>query len=790
MAPDGGRASRQYSSDVDSDTDDHDAALRPSVSRSVAAEPDLAFLRTRSEQPQFTLRALVVGLLIGILIAFSNTYFGLQTGWISGMAMPSALIGFAYFKGLRTLMCRLGEPMKRWGWGEGFSEVENVLVQTVAGSVGTMPLGCGFVGVVPALEFLLKPEETPESMSNDPEVVGALAMAEENGGLRLPLGKLILWALGLCFFGVVFAVPLRKEVIVREKLRFPSGTATALMIGVLHGGEKRGAEGEGEGQAARQRKTPRPDGGDEESQALMGDAAEDSRHSTDGTRDECGDDGRSTAAKKDWKKQIRLLTYSFGLSGGYTLLSYFLPQIHSIPFLGTYLARKWLWSLNPSPAYVGQGIIMGPATTIHMLIGAIIGWAILSPLAKYRGWASGDVGDWNTGSKGWIVWVSLAIMLADAIVSLGWLVLRPIIGYTRSHGPTLVYGVKQKGLGRHLRELITNPRSRGYSPVNLTDPLTSSNTSYTQDTGQHKSGTTHEDEEEYDAPPHQLIGIKTTLLGLALSLGFCLFAVQFSFAGIIPLGLTTLGLGLALLLSIMGVRALGETDLNPVSGISKLTQLIFALVTPSHSKNAVTINLIAGAISESGALQAGDLLQDLKTGHLLGASPKAQFYGQLIGSGVGALVSASVYKLYTKVYTIPGGLFQVPTGYVWIFTARLVTGQGLPDRTPEYAGGAALIFALLTALRIYGNSVRNPDGSKGAWWVPYVPGGIAVAVGMYNTPSFTLARTAGGVLAWYWIRWKGREETPMIVLASGLILGEGLVSIVNLGLASAKVPHF
>ncbi|KAI6844774.1 hypothetical protein KC342_g119 [Hortaea werneckii] len=58
MAPDGGRASRQYSPDVDSDTDDHDAALRPSVSRSVAAEPDLAFLRTRSEQPQFTLRAL------------------------------------------------------------------------------------------------------------------------------------------------------------------------------------------------------------------------------------------------------------------------------------------------------------------------------------------------------------------------------------------------------------------------------------------------------------------------------------------------------------------------------------------------------------------------------------------------------------------------------------------------------------------------------------------------------------------------------------------------------------
>lgn len=60
---------------------------------------------------------------------------------------------------------------------------------------------------------------------------------------------------------------------------------------------------------------------------------------------------------------------------------------------------------------------------------------------------------------------------------------------------------------------------------------------------------------------------------------------------------------------------------------------------------------------------------------------------------------------------------------------------------------------------------------------------------MYNVPSFTLARALGGLLSWYWRRWRGREETPVVVLASGLILGEGLCSIVNLALASARVPH-
>ena len=47
----------------------------------------------------------------------------------------------------------------------------------------------------------------------------------------------------------------------------------------------------------------------------------------------------------------------------------------------------------------------------------------------------------------------------------------------------------------------------------------------------------------------------------------------------------------------------------------------------------------------------------------------------------------------------------------------------------------------------------------------------------------------GGLLNWYWRCYKKREDTPVIVLASGLILGEGLLSIVNLLLASMMVPH-
>ncbi|KAH7397748.1 oligopeptide transporter-like protein [Cadophora sp. MPI-SDFR-AT-0126] len=682
-----------------------------------------------SEGQNFTLRGILVGLAVGLVICFSNMYFGLQTGWISSMSMPSSLIGFAFFK---TFAKHLDLP---------FTPVENVLVQSVAGSMGTMPLGCGFVGVMPALNYLLK--------------------KDEQGPIFLSLWNLILWALGLAFFGVVFAVPLRRQVIIREKLKFPSGTATALMIEVLHGKE-----------ATVDGPISRTTSRDPSSLAAASVARSDHGF---GDVEEV-DKGQMSS----WKARVKLLTISFAISGIYTLGTYFFPILRNLPIFGFALAENWLWTLNPSLAYVGQGIIMGPATTTHMLIGAIVGWGVLSPLAKNQGWAPGPVDDWEIGSKGWIVWVSLAIMLADSIISLGYIALRPVV----IHGGEWMADVRRLVRKRDWRGLLqfgSSKPTKGYAPINsegedVATPLTENGPGMTGvDTPE---GT--KDLPEPDAPPEHLVNNSTFLVGLVLSIVCCVGSIRIVFGALVPLYATIIAVLMALVLSIMGVRALGETDLNPVSGISKLAQLFFALIIPQSNKNSVLINLIAGAVSEAGALQAGDLMQDLKTGHLLGAAPNAQFWGQIIGSAVGAIVSALIYKLYTSVYQVPGDLFQVPTGYVWIFTARLVTGKGLPYMAWQWALGAAIIFIAVTAVRIVGT------GKK---WHPYIPGGIAVAVGMYNVPSFTLARAVGGFVNWYWKSYRRREETPIVVLASGLILGEGVVSIVNLLLASAGIPH-
>jgi OPT family oligopeptide transporter len=278
MAPDRGSPSTQASSGEGRDHD-ADAPLSRSASRESVTRNHLADM---ASQPQnFTLRGVLVGLAIGVVICFSNMYFGLQTGWVSGMAMPSALIGFAYFKTVSRL---INFP---------FTPVENVLVQSVAGSVGTMPLGCGFVGVIPALNFLLN--------------------EQENGPLNISLWKLIIWSVGICFFGVVFAVPLRREVIIREKLKFPSGTATALMIRVLHGDEKpKGSTARAQSNTA--------EGVEEEQRLLQPSPSEQEEYLMRSSSE--GEEGgarqeQELRADGDWQAKIRLLVISFAGSALY-----------------------------------------------------------------------------------------------------------------------------------------------------------------------------------------------------------------------------------------------------------------------------------------------------------------------------------------------------------------------------------------------------------------------------------------------------------------------------------------
>lgn len=629
------------------------------------------------ELPQVTLRATVAGLAIGSVVLVSNFQFGLQTGWVLMMLLPLALLGYAVFRAL---------PVSR-----PFTDVENVFVQSVAVAAGTGPLAYGLVGIVPAIEKFLTPAETGYGRT-----------------IELSLTQLMVWCMGLALFGVFFAVPLRRQVIVKEKLPFPSGLATATLVQVLHHSHIDSPE-----------EAPLLPLRSSRSRDLLRAVSDDT--------------------EANYQRNMRNMVLTFMVSSAVTVATYFFPQLAQIPFLGRRLLEKYLWNFQALPAYVGQGMIMGLPTVSYMLFGCLLGWAVLAPLAYIQGWAPGEFNDWKHGAQGWIIWVSLSAMVADSVVSFAVVTYRSIKAWRRSRRNLLVLTIEDA-----------------------------------------------ESDDPEQVPSRFLVPFRMTMLGVAVLSIICIVLIKWVFGAVIPVYAIVVALFLTFFFSILGVRALGETDLNPVSGIGKLSQLVFAVVVPSNHPARLLINLVAGGIAEAGAQQAGDLMQDLKTGHLVGALPRAQFYAQCIGTLYSVGLSSIMYKVYNLVYTIPNKSFRVPTAIIWVDCLRLVTGEGLPPKAFEFSVAFFFIFA---AIAVAKNTI--PRTHKYHRYLVYLPSGVAVGIGIYNTPSFTLARFLGGLVSWYWLS-RSRDSlarVSMIIFSSGLVLGEGVFSAVTLMFTSLGVRH-
>lgn len=106
-----------------------------------------------------------------------------------------------------------------------------------------------------------------------------------------------------------------------------------------------------------------------------------------------------------------------------------------------------------------------------------------------------------------------------------------------------------------------------------------------------------------------------------------------------------------------------------------------------------------------------------------------------------------------------------------------IPGDGqLPEKSSEFMLVFALIFAIIAGIKV----MFVQRGSPYAKWIP---SGVAFAIGFLNTPSFSIARLIGGLIQYRYHRKVGIHgggDIRLIVIASGFVLGEGVVSIVSL----------
>lgn len=127
--------------------------------------------------------------------------------------------------------------------------------------------------------------------------------------------------------------------------------------------------------------------------------------------------------------------------------------------------------------------------------------------------------------------------------------------------------------------------------------------------------------------------------------------------------------------------------------------------------------------------------------------------------------------------------------------ARLVNNDGLPPHVLVPTIGLASIFGIMALIATLGVPHAHLLRSGLAAAIGTSPSSsmcaFAYGEGMYNTRSFTVARVIGGVaLRWWLRRCDGRGEDKkilIVIIASGFVLGEGVCSIISLGLAATGV---
>ena len=108
------------------------------------------------------------------------------------------------------------------------------------------------------------------------------------------------------------------------------------------------------------------------------------------------------------------------------------------------------------------------------------------------------------------------------------------------------------------------------------------------------------------------------------------------------------------------------------------------------------------------------------------ASPKAQFVGQLVGTGAGCVMVVAAWILYSTAYDIPGAEFPSPTTFVWLSMAEVVNGGGI-DLTAMHVVPTAIVAAGITILLPILEATIIPTHRS---WM--VPSAMAAAIGMYG----------------------------------------------------------
>jgi putative OPT family oligopeptide transporter len=612
------------------------------------------------KMPEFSFRAILLGLIMTGILGAANAYLGLRAGMTIAATYPAAVIGMSLLRLMGGSL--LEENMAR--------TIGSIGESVAAGAAFTIP---GFVlaGLWPGLDGKFWP-------SVSLMIIGGL-------------------------LGILFVTLLRRVMVEDTELPFPESVAAS----EIHKAGQQGSK------AAKILFANMGFG------ALI-----------------------NALGQFNIFEPVKTFTINIGVLGKSLLL-----RTSRIKNVATVTTGGMSTFNSPaiSPAYIGVGYIIGPRLAALNFAGGVLAWGLLVPLLTYlmgpQLQASLPAGA-NTS------WGTLSGAVYFSIV-------RPIAVGGMLVGACFTLFRMRKQLGVGMSRAITDLRkSAAAREVEVTER--------------------HERD----------LNMKAVFLGVGLVFLAMIALYYYFIAGAGNLTASKIiggAIGAAVVMVILGfffaavsgnlVGMIGSSN-NPVSGLTLCTLVVAALLMVglgvAGAGGVAAVLGVAAVVCVSSAV-AGEMLQDLKVGHILGGTPAKMQIGDIFGIIVASPILFYVLMLLDRAYHFGSAQLAAPQAGLMAMLSQGIVGGNMA--WPLVVVGILMGFALIMV------QVRSP---------------MLFSVGMYLPVETTFAIFIGGIIRWMTDRLrdrrnlndaqKARVENAGILVASGLIAGEALCGLVIAGI--------
>ncbi len=590
--------------------------------------------------PQLTWRAVLMGGLLGMLMAASNLYTTLAIGWAFGVAITACVMSFVIWN---VFVGISGGGISR------MSILENNCMQSTASAAG-YSTGSTLATMFGAMLLLKEP------------AAGQTSAQIKNWDIS-PVWAVTLFTMGTGLLGVFLAIPLKRQMINHERLRFPSGVAAAETLRSLHSHGKE-------------------------------------------------------ALRKAYVLIVGIVTggivgvFNAG-EGDLGFLDRMFEKIKSVVGFSVRLPGQWpedgfakyhgvaaqSFGFEPSVLLLAAGVITRMRASLSMFIGAAalywwvgpwllekdlgvagVGWVQQNGAWVYdkAQYVEGTVRNITLNAAGtslkfptWSLWGGTAVMVFASLTALAlqWKTIVRAFSGLGGDGSAASDGSESRDLAAAASvEVPTKWMVMGMIPISI-----------------------------------MLLIVQVLAFNIAWWAGCIAIAVSF-------------------FLALVACRATGETDTTPIGAMGKVMQLMFAVFHPGQT----VPNLASAGIAANSASSAADLLTDLKSGYLLGANPRKQFIAQFVGVFFGTLAVVPVWFLMVPTKEVLEKKFAAPATHQWEAVAKVLTkGIDYLPQSAQLAilFGAAVGVLLPILERLSPPSVRkylpSAMGLGLSWVIPF-----------------------------------------------------------------------